>query len=124
MRRPAGYTFLELLVVLAIIVILVGLVTAGVATYLDRTRGRSMQVEKETVFHAIGVYNVTDVDASDPTPIDASPGVDAMHIDPAAADSPPFAKYLDKVTKYYYTWEDEGENLIVYERADKTGRSY
>ncbi len=124
MRRPSGYTLVEMLVVLAIIVVLIGLAVASASTYFDRTRGRSMRAEKEMVSQAIGVYNLSDAGDSGQALIAALVGADAVRIDPAAVDAPLFAKYLKTATKYFYAWENEGGNLIVYERADKTGRSY
>lgn len=118
MKARRGYTFIELLVVLAILIILIGIVATSALVFLQRTRERSMSYEREVVAQAIAIYNTYDLPDGG-APIPASPNADPMRIDPKAPSAPPFAKYLDSATKYYYTWEDGGGNLNVYSRADR-----
>jgi len=118
MKARGGYTFIELLVVLAILVILVGIAATSALVLLQRARERAMSYEREVIAQAIAIYNTYDVPDGG-APIPASPDADPVRIDPKALSAPPFAKYLDSATKYYYTWEDGGGNLNVYSRADR-----
>jgi len=118
MKARGGYTFIELLVVLAILVILVGIAATSALVLLQRARERAMSYEREVIAQAIAIYNTYDV-PNGGAPIPASPDADPVRIDPKAPSAPPFAKYLDSATKYYYTWEDGGGNLNVYSRADR-----
>jgi len=118
MKARGGYTFIELLVVLAILVILVGIAATSALVLLQRARERAMSYEREVIAQAIAIYNTYDV-PNGGAPIPASPDADPVRIDPKAPSAPPFAKYLDSATKYYYTWEDGGGNLNVYSRANR-----
>lgn len=118
-----GYSLVELLVVLAIMAALIGVILMGALTFLDRAKGRAMQAEKAVVIKAIKAY-LTLGDSEGGTAIAPHLGPDAVRIDPQAVDAPPFAPYLDAPTKYYYVWDEGGENLRVYERADRSGKSF
>ncbi len=121
MRAQRGYTFVELLLVLAILLILVGIAATSAIVFLQRARERAMAYEREVVSQAIAIYNTHNVpNGGDPIP--PSPDADPVRIDPKAPSAPPFAKYLDAPTKYYYTWEAGGANLNVYSRADLDSR--
>ncbi|MBC7317198.1 MAG: hypothetical protein H5T70_12310 [Chloroflexi bacterium] len=103
---------------MAILVLLVGIAATSALVLLQRARERAMSYEREVVAQAIAIYNTYDVPDGG-VPISASPDADPVRIDPKAPSAPPFAKYLDSATKYYYTWEDGGRNLNVYSRADR-----
>lgn len=109
MRRQVGFTLLELLIVLAILAILIGLVALTVGRLRQTAMERSMGMEKEIVQRAIDSYNTVDIAGGAPAiPARAV----AMPIIPGDADAP-FTKYLDKRTRYAYSWGEKGDNLNV-----------
>jgi len=118
-----GYSLVELLIVLAIMAVLIGIIVVSALTFLDRAENRAMQTEKAIVLKAIKMHQTLSASQADAR-IAPPPGPDAVHIDPLAADAPPFAQYLDAPTKYYYLWEEGGEELRVYERADRSGKVF
>jgi len=118
-----GYSLVELLVVLAIMAVLVGIIVVSALTFLDRAQDSAMQTEKAIVLKAIKTHQILGASQTDAR-IEPPPGPDAVRLDPQAADAPPFAQYLDAPTKYYYLWEEGGEGLRVYERADRNGKAF
>lgn len=121
MKRQEGFTYIELLVALAILLILISIVAVSGLAFLRRAQEHAMAYEREIVNLAIAVYNTHDL-TNGGDPILASPGTAPVRIDPQAPTAPPFAKYLKAPTKYYYTWEEGGKSLDVYSRADPNSR--
>jgi prepilin-type N-terminal cleavage/methylation domain-containing protein len=118
-----AYSLVELLVVLAIMAVLIGIAVGSAVAFLDRAGDRAMQTEKATVLQAIKVYNTLAATQED-AKIEAQLGPDAMRIDPKSEDAPPFASYLDAHTKFFYLWDKDGEDLRVYDRADRSGKVF
>ena len=113
MNDEKGLTLLELLVAMAII----GLLTAIVIIFGGRglvphAEERAMQAEKEIVERAVRSYQAIDLMEENATPIPAS--TEPVQLDPDL-DAPPFSRYLQDRTTYYYTWDEGGENLQVHD---------
>jgi len=117
MRKEQGFTLIELLIVLAILGILVGIVAMSVGGLTDTAKERGMRSELEVVQTAIDTYNTQDVIVDGATAITAN--TTWTQIDPSSS-SIPFAKYLERTTKYYYIWGAEGANLTVGDAASPT----
>ena len=111
MRKEHGFTLIELLIVLAILGILIGIVTMSVGNLNQTAKERGMKAEKEIVQVAIDTYNTQDVtvDGSDAISAQAT----RVQIDADDTTTYPFAKYLQRDTKYYYTWGAGGADLQV-----------
>jgi len=80
-----------------------------------------MLLEKDQIQDAIDIYNSQHVIAGTEAPISALSGTLAVRVSPAG--QPSFGRYVRRPTKYYYDWDDDGDNLIVYKHADMSGPS-
>ncbi len=115
MRKERGFTLIELLIVLAILGILVGIVAMSVGGLTDTAKERGMRSELDIVQTAIDTYNTQDVLVGALSPIAAQ---SELSIITTGDDTYPFAKYLQRNTKYYFKWEAGGENLTVCDGDD------
>lgn len=112
MSTKRGVTAIELLFVLAILAVLIIIVTNKGGALVGPAQEQTMDAERALVMTAIAAYNLMDVDANN------APGIPPRNVsarilmsDVAAA---PFVKYLARNTKFRYTWESAGENVMVY----------
>jgi prepilin-type N-terminal cleavage/methylation domain-containing protein len=104
-----GFTLMELLIVLAILVVLAGIVSLGVGGLVDRTSRRAMRVEWEIVTKAMEAHNAQTADSKSAPTI--APCTTPSVI--TGSQSATFRQYLRHDTEYYYLWEADGDNLVV-----------
>ena len=117
MRKEHGFTLIELLIVLAILGILIGIVTMSVGNLNQTAKERGMKAEKEIVQVAIDTYNTQDVTVDGSATISEQTDLVKITTDENVS---PFAKYLQRDTKYYYTWGAGGADLQVCDDSDGT----
>jgi len=117
MRKEHGFTLIELLIVLAILGILIGIVTMSVGNLNQTAKERGMKAEKDIVQVAIDTYNTQDVTVDGSDAISAQADLTKIT---TSTDDFPFAKYLQRGTKYYYSWGAGGASLTVCDDSDGT----
>jgi prepilin-type N-terminal cleavage/methylation domain-containing protein len=108
MRKQSGFTLIELLIVLAILGILVGIVAMSVGNLTTTAKTTGKAAEMSIVQTAIDTYNTQDVAVNNASAIVAR-GTAAV-INTSDSDAP-FAKYLQRSTKYTYSWGAGGATL-------------
>jgi prepilin-type N-terminal cleavage/methylation domain-containing protein len=108
MRKESGFTLIELLIVLAILGILTGIVAMSVGNLSATATTTGRDTEKDIVQTAVDAYNTQDVAVQGAAAISAR-GAAAV-IGAGDADAP-FAKYLNRATKYTYSWGAAGAKL-------------
>ncbi len=110
MDNERGFTLIELLIVLAIMGMLVGITALSLGDLIGTTESTTMSAEEGQVQTAIDVYNTQNVlGDSCCVPTIAAQAVGAK-VTPAVDT---FGQFVRRDTKYYYIWEDAGENLAV-----------
>ncbi len=107
--RDDGFTLIELLIVIAILAILVSIVAVNVTGLLTGVTETALQVELDLVQVAIDKYNSWDVSVNGASPI-ADIG-DWRRVTAGDPDAP-FGKYLSRPTRFYYTWNYGGADLV------------
>ena len=110
MRKGSGFTVLELLVVLLILGILLGITAMYLTDMVVGARRRSLQSEQQVVQTAIDAYNTLDVAGHESTSIPAVGTWTQLEADDGSS-APYFNKYLRRDTKFYYKWDEGGDNL-------------
>ena len=120
MKRHA-FTLMELLIVLAILGILVASVALHLQDLPEAAETRAMLLEKDQIQDAIDIYTSQHVIAGAEAPISALSGTLAVRVSPVS--QPSFGRYVRRQTKYFYDWDDDGDNLTVYKYEDMSGPS-
>jgi prepilin-type N-terminal cleavage/methylation domain-containing protein len=106
--RKSGFTLIELLIVLAILGILVGIVAMNVGNLITTALKRGLQSEYGVVQTAMDAYTTQDVTAGTSLAITESSTYGQI-----ASGGTSFGQYLERTTKYFYVWGDNGEDLVV-----------
>ena len=104
-----GFTLMELLIVLAILVVLAGIVSLGVGGIVDKTSRRAMRVEWEIVSKALEAYEAQTTE-SDSAPTIAPCPIPSVI---TGSQSLTFREYILNDTTYDYLWKAGGDNLGV-----------
>lgn len=115
MDNERGFTLIELLIVLAIMGILVGITALSLGGLIGSAEITTRDAEKDQVQTAIDVYNTQKALDHTCCTADIDPYGDPL-VDPpvhVTSGGTSFGQFLGRDTKYYYTWDADGENLAV-----------
>lgn len=115
MRRRKGFTFMELVVVIAIFGVLVGVITPAWATYVKRSKFRAQNNKAKAIFNAAQVV-VTDLEFAERqyrTDLGRIPTSDATQKNAAAAYifTPVDKENPDEVVEWYYYWNGNSGSI-------------
>ena len=111
MDNERGFTLIELLIVLAIMGMLVGITALSLDGIISSTETTTMSAEQDQVQTAIDVYNTQNVlGHTTCCTLTIGSEADATKV---LTTSGTFGQFLGRTTKYYYIWDDAGENLAV-----------
>lgn len=107
-RGQKGFTLIELLIVVAILGIVAGVVIPNATAYFGRGKAEAILTETDTVQTAMFAI-MSDAEASNVTA--QSSATNNLTGKPGGTGDHTFDDYLSKdgVTKYYYTWTDDGD---------------
>ena len=109
MRRKKGFSFMEIVVVVAIIGVLVGVITPAWASYIKRSKFRAQNNKAKAIFNAAQVV-ITDLEFAERqyrTDLGRIPASDATQKNAAAAYiyTPVNKETPNAVVDWYYYWD-------------------